>query len=75
MAEFVTDEEVKRINELYKKAKESGLRKEEEEEQRELRKKYLLAVRSSLRSSLNNVDIKEADGSITHLRDFKKNEL
>ena len=75
MAEFVTDEEVKRINELYKKAKESGLTNEEEEEQRELRKKYLLAVRSSLRSSLNNVDIKEADGSITHLRDLKKNEF
>ena len=75
MAEFVTDEEVKRINELYKKAKENGLTKEEEEEQRELRKKYLLAVRSSLRSSLNNVDIKDADGSITHLRDLKKNEF
>ncbi|MCI5791772.1 MAG: DUF896 domain-containing protein [Lachnospiraceae bacterium] len=75
MAEFVTDEEVKRINELYKKAKNEGLSKAEAEEQRELRKKYILAVKASLHATLNNVDIKEADGSITHLRDLKKNEF
>ncbi len=75
MAEFVTDEEVKRINELYKKAKSEGLSEAEAEEQRELRKKYILAVKSSLHSTLNNVDIKEADGSITHLRDLKRNEF
>lgn len=75
MAQFVTDDEIKRINELHKKSKETGLTDEEKEEQRKLREKYVLAVRTSLRSSLENIDIKEADGSITHLRDKKKNEF
>ena len=49
----VTEQEVKRINELYAKSKtEEGLTEEEKVEQQELRQKYLQAVRENLRAQL-----------------------
>ncbi len=73
MGQFVTDEEIKRINELYHKSKTDGLSENEISEQAQLRKKYVLAVRESLRGSLNSISIKEADGTITRLKDRDKN--
>lgn len=73
MGQFVTDEEIKRINELYHKSKTEGLSENERSEQAELRKKYVLAVRESLRGSLNSISVKEADGTITRLKDRDKN--
>lgn len=58
---------IDRINTLAHKQKSVGLTEEEKKEQAELRKEYLEAVKVSLRASLNNVSIKEADGSITDL--------
>ena len=58
---------IDRINTLAHKAKSVGLTPEEKEEQAKLRKAYIESIRNSLRSSLNNIDIKEADGSITNL--------
>lgn len=49
------DETVKRINELARKAKESGLTDEELEERNELRKKYIEGFRSSMRNQLDNI--------------------
>lgn len=72
MGQFVTDEEIKRINELYHKSKTEGLSENEKSEQAELRKKYVLAVRESLRGSLNSISVKEADGTITRLKDGDK---
>ena len=66
--EFVTQEELNRINELYHKSQSAeGLTDAEKEEQKELRQKYIRAVRESLRGNLNNISIKEKDGSITNL--------
>ena len=49
----VTDQEVKRINELYAKSQTpEGLTEEEKVEQQELRQKYLQAVRENLRAQL-----------------------
>ena len=45
------------------------LTEEEKAEQAELRKEYLAAVRGNLRAQLNNISIKEADGSVTNLGD------
>lgn len=73
MGQFVTDEEIKRINELYHKSKTDGLSENEISEQAQLRRKYVLAVRESLRGSLNSISIKEADGTITRLKDRDKN--
>ncbi len=56
-----------RINELYRKSKESGLTPEEKKEQKELREIYIQSVRRNLRGQLENVSIVEKDGSITSL--------
>lgn len=58
-----------RINELYHKSQNEGLTEAEKEEQAQLRKEYVLAIRNNMRSTLNNVSIKNADGTITHLCD------
>lgn len=63
----MTEEKIKRINELYHKSKAEGLSDEELKEQKELRSEYLADIRSSIRGQLNNIDIKEKDGSITNL--------
>lgn len=60
-------EKIKRINELYHKSQAEGLTESEIKEQKLLRAEYVAAVRGSLRSQLNNIDIVEADGSITNL--------
>ena len=61
------DQKIKRINELYHKAKEIGLSDDEKEEQKTLRQEYIHAFRRNLRAGLDNIDIEEADGSITNL--------
>lgn len=58
---------IDRINELYHKSQSVGLTEEEKIEQAKLRKEYLEAVRRNLRGTLNNISIKEKDGSITDL--------
>ncbi len=64
---MVTDIDIARINELYKKSKILELTPEEKEEQAELRRRYIQSVRTNLKGMLNNISIKEPDGSITHL--------
>ena len=58
---------IDRINELYHKSHAVGLTEEEKEEQARLRQEYVAAIRGSLRNNLNNISIKEPDGSITDL--------
>ncbi len=58
---------IDRINTLAHKAKSVGLTEEEKKEQAALRKEYLATIRMNLRIQLDNIDIKEADGSITNL--------
>lgn len=58
---------IARINELAHKAKTVGLTDEEKTEQAKLRKEFIAAFRMNLRTQLDNIDIEEADGSITNL--------
>ena len=58
---------IDRINELYHQSQAVGLTEEEKEEQARLRQEYVAAIRGSLRNNLNNISIKEPDGSITDL--------
>ena len=58
---------IDRINELYRKSKAEGLTEEEKKERELLRKEYLASVRMNLRSQLDNIDVKEKDGSIVNL--------
>ena len=58
---------IDRINTLANKQKSVGLTEEEKQEQAALRKEYIETIRESLRANLNNISIKEDDGSITDL--------
>ena len=58
---------IDRINTLAHKAKSVGLTEEEKKEQAALRKEYIATIRMNLRTQLDNIDIKEQDGSITYL--------
>ena len=49
------------------KAKSVGLTEEEKKERELLRKEYIAYVRLNLRTQLDNIDIKEADGSVVNL--------
>ena len=60
-------EKIDRINALAHKAKSVGLTEEEKKERDLLRKEYLASVRMNLRSQLNNIDVKQEDGSIVNL--------
>ena len=60
-------EKIDRINALAHKAKSVGLTEEEKKERELLRKEYLASVRMNLRSQLDNIDVKEKDGSIINL--------
>ena len=59
-------EKIDRINELYK-SQAVGLTEEEKEEQAALRKEYIESIRRNMRGTLNSIQIKEKDGSITDL--------
>ncbi len=61
------EKKLARINELARKSKAEGLTTAEAAEQKMLRQEYIEAVRMNLRSQLNNIDIREKDGSITNL--------
>ena len=61
------DKKVARINELYHMSKAEGLTPEELKEQQILRKEYIDSFKRNLRGQLNNISIKEKDGSITNL--------
>ena len=60
------EKKIARINELYKKSKAEGLNDAELREQALLRREYIESFKRNLRSQLDNIDIKEADGSITN---------
>ena len=63
----MTEERIERINELYLKSKTEGLTDAEKQEQQILRKEFIDSFRRNLRGQLDNISIKEADGSITNL--------
>lgn len=63
----ITQEKINRINELYRRSKAEGLTEAEKKEQAELRREYVESVRMNLRSQLNNIDVKNPDGSIVNL--------
>lgn len=69
------EKKIARINELYKKSKAEGLTEAETAEQAQLRKEYIEAFRRNLRGQLNNIDVKEADGSITNLGEKYGNKI
>ena len=65
----MTDKDIERINELYKKSKTpEGLTLEEKREQAELRGAFLASVRNNLKGQLDTIKIQKPDGSIVDLK-------
>ncbi len=63
----MTEEKIERINVLARKSKAEGLTEEEAKEQQILRREFIEDFKRNLRGNLDNISIKEADGSITNL--------
>lgn len=68
----MNDNDLARINELYRKSKEIGLTEEEKAEQQMLRKAYVQSVHNNLRGTLENTKIQNPDGSIVDVKDLRK---
>lgn len=66
---MITDKDIERINELYKKSKTpEGLTPEEKREQAELRGAFLASVRNNLKGQLDTIKIQKPDGMIVDLK-------
>lgn len=63
----ITQKQIDRINELARKSKAEGLTGEEKMEQAALRQEYIAAIRRNLRGQLDQIDVKEKDGTIVNL--------
>ena len=63
----MTQEKIRRINELYRKSQAEGLSEAEKKEQDLLRKEYIANVKKNLRNQLNNIDMVNDDGSVENL--------
>ena len=59
----MTEEKIKRINELAREQKTEGLTEEEKAEQFKLRREYIDAYKQSLIAQLENTYILEPDGT------------
>ena len=59
----MTDEQLARINELARKAREAGLDEAEREEQQRLRQEYVAAFRGNLERQLNSMVIVDEAGN------------
>ena len=63
----MTEEKIKRINELARKQKSEELTEEEKAEQFKLRREYIDAYKQSLIAQLENTYIVRPDGTKEHL--------
>lgn len=65
---------IDRISELTRISRTRELTAEEQAERQELRNEYRRAFTMSLSSQLDNVSIKQPDGSVINVRDRKKSD-
>ena len=61
------EKKIARINELARRSKAEGLTEAEKQEQADLRREYIEAVRANLRGQLNNIDVINKEGKIENL--------
>lgn len=64
----MTDEDIKRINELYKKQKAGTLSDDERREQALLRQAYLDSIRQGIRGQLESIKIRQPDGTLIDVK-------
>ena len=59
----LTENDIKRINELSHKSKAEGLTDEEKAEQKKLREEYVAAIKGNIRSQLENTKVVDENGN------------
>jgi uncharacterized protein YnzC (UPF0291/DUF896 family) len=64
----MTDEDIKRINELYKKQKAGTLTPLERQEQAALRSAYLESIRQGMKRQLESIKIQQPDGTLIDVK-------
>lgn len=64
----ITENDIKRINELYHKSEAEGLTEEEKAEQKKLREAYVAAIKGNIRSRLENVKVVDENGNEVPLK-------
>ncbi len=69
----MTEELIKRINELAKKSRNEGLSDEEKREQQALRTQYIEEFRQGVKNTLNNVYVVDENGEEKKLKRKGKN--
>ncbi len=69
----MTEELIKRINELAKKSRNEGLSDEEKNEQQALRAQYIQEFRQGVKNTLNNVYVVDENGEEKKLKRKGKN--
>ena len=65
--DYITKEDIARINELAHKSKTEGLTEAEKTEQADLRRRYLDNIKASLMADLDNTYIMDEKGNKTKL--------
>ena len=60
---MITDEQIKRINELARKSREKGLSDSEKNEQAQLRALYIQSIKESLTAQLDHTYIVDEKGN------------
>lgn len=71
----MTEKEIARINELYKKQKAGSLTEEEKAEQAKLRSEYIASIRATLGAQLDSIKIKNPDGSLIDVKKRHEDKL
>ena len=69
----MTEELIKRINELAKKSRDVGLSDEERQEQQKLRTQYIEEFRQGVKNTLNNVYVVDENGQEKKLKRKDRN--
>jgi uncharacterized protein YnzC (UPF0291/DUF896 family) len=69
---MITEETIRRINELANKKKTVGLTEAEAQEQQELRRLYLQGIRASLRNQLDRIQWVDGGERAGQLRETPK---
>lgn len=59
---MLSNEKIARINELSKRAKTTGLTKEEIMEQKKLREEYIQSFRASFKNQLHSIKVVDEEG-------------
>jgi uncharacterized protein YnzC (UPF0291/DUF896 family) len=69
---MLSDDKLKRINELSRKSKTDGLSESEKEEQQDLRNQYLKAFRASFDRQLHSIKVVDPEGNDVTPEKLKK---